>query len=52
MITPVGHVKSAAAEWTVGDGGPGPVTMQLRKALLDLQTGKAGDPHGWMHRLT
>ncbi len=52
IITPVGHVKSAAAEWSVGDGGPGPVTMQLRKALLDLQTGKAADPHGWMHRLT
>jgi branched-chain amino acid aminotransferase len=52
VITPVGHVKSATAEWTVGDGGPGPVTMQLRKALLDLQTGKAPDPHGWMHRLT
>jgi branched-chain amino acid aminotransferase len=52
VITPVGHVKSAAAEWTVGDGSPGPVTMRLRKALLDLQTGKTPDPHGWMHRLT
>ncbi|HEV2888565.1 MAG TPA: branched-chain amino acid aminotransferase [Jatrophihabitans sp.] len=51
-ITPVGHVKSAETEWAVGDGGAGPVTMRLRKALLDLQTGKAPDPHGWMHRLT
>jgi branched-chain amino acid aminotransferase len=51
VITPVGHVKSATAEWTVGDGNPGPVTMQLREALLDLQTGKAPDPHGWVHRL-
>ena len=52
VITPVGHVKSAETEWTVGDGGPGPVTMRLRKALLDLQTGKAADPHGWMQRLS
>jgi branched-chain amino acid aminotransferase len=52
VITPVGHVKSAETEWTVGDGGPGPVSMRLRKALLDIQTGQAPDPHGWMHRLT
>jgi branched-chain amino acid aminotransferase len=52
VITPVGHVKSAAGDWTVGDGRPGPITMQLRKALLALQTGRAADPHGWMHRLT
>ncbi len=52
VITPVGHVKSAETEWTVGDGSPGPVTMRLRKALLDLQTGQAADPHGWMHRLS
>ncbi|HEY0166352.1 MAG TPA: branched-chain amino acid aminotransferase [Jatrophihabitans sp.] len=52
VITPVGHVKSAESEWTVGDGGAGPVSMRLRKTLLDLQTGKAPDPHGWMHRLS
>ncbi len=51
VITPVGHVKSAAGNWTVGDGRPGPITMQLRKALLDLQTGRAPDPYGWMHQL-
>ena len=51
VITPVGQVKSAEHEWTVGTGEPGPVTMQLRQALLDVQTGAAADPHGWMHRL-
>jgi len=51
VITPVGQVKSAEHEWTVGDGGPGPVTMQLRKALLDIHTGATPDVHGWMHRL-
>lgn len=51
VITPVGSVKSARASWTVGDGQPGEVTMKLRKALLDIQTGAAPDPHGWLHRL-
>ncbi|OKI09163.1 branched chain amino acid aminotransferase [Streptomyces sp. CB02923] len=51
VITPVGSVKSEAASWTVGDGKPGEVTMQLRKALLDLQTGATPDTHGWMHPL-
>ena len=50
-ITPVGSVKSARANWTQGDGEPGEVTMKLREALLDLQTGQAPDPHGWMHQL-
>ncbi|WP_328309231.1 branched-chain amino acid aminotransferase [Streptomyces sp. NBC_00442] len=51
VITPVGLVKSARHNWTQGDGEPGEVTMKLRKALLDLQTGAAPDPHGWMHPL-
>ncbi len=51
VITPVGTVKSVSDEWTVGDGSPGPVTMQLRQKLLALQNGGEPDPHGWMHRL-
>ncbi len=51
VITPVGTVKSATASWTVGNGEPGPVATQLRAALLDLQTGTAPDPHGWVHTL-
>lgn len=47
VITPVGAVRSADGSWTIGDGSPGPVTQQLRDALLDLQTGAAADPHGW-----
>ncbi|MER7760943.1 branched-chain amino acid aminotransferase [Streptomyces sp. NPDC097619] len=50
-ITPVGSVKSHAASWTQGDGEPGEVTMKLRTALLDLQTGRTPDTHGWMHPL-
>lgn len=51
VITPVGSVKSTRANWTVGDGRPGEVTMRLRKALLDIQTGQSPDTHGWMHPL-
>jgi branched-chain amino acid aminotransferase len=51
VITPVGSVKSTRASWTVGSGESGEVTMRLRAALLDIQTGHAPDPHGWMHPL-
>ncbi|NJQ03002.1 branched-chain amino acid aminotransferase [Streptomyces zingiberis] len=51
VITPVGAVKSTRGNWTVGDGEPGPVTLELRKALLDIQTGAAPDVHGWMHQV-
>ncbi|MFD6967122.1 branched-chain amino acid aminotransferase [Streptomyces sp. NPDC059949] len=51
VITPVGSVKSTRANWTIGDGQPGEVTMELRKALLDIQTGAAPDTHGWMHQV-
>ncbi|MFI5762831.1 branched-chain amino acid aminotransferase [Streptomyces sp. NPDC051563] len=51
VITPVGSVKSERANWTQGTGEPGEVTMKLRKALLDLQTGHQADTHGWMHPL-
>ena len=51
VITPVGAVKSVSHEWTVGDGGTGPVTARLRQALLDIQTGVSTDVHGWVHPL-
>lgn len=51
VITPVGSVKSTRADWSVADGKSGEVTMKLRKALLDIQTGQSPDVHGWMHPL-
>ena len=51
VITPVGSVKSADHSWTVGDGEPGEVTMRLRHALLDVQTGRTPDVHGWLRTL-
>lgn len=49
VITPVGHVKSASGEWTQSNGESGEVTSMLRAALLDIQTGRSEDTHGWMH---
>jgi branched-chain amino acid aminotransferase len=51
VITPVGTVKRAGAEWKQTDGEPGKVTLELRQALLDIQRGVTEDRHGWMHLL-
>jgi branched-chain amino acid aminotransferase len=51
VITPVGTVKRAGAEWQQSGGEPGKVTLKLREALLDIQRGTTEDQHGWMHRL-
>ncbi|WP_380285301.1 branched-chain amino acid aminotransferase [Kitasatospora purpeofusca] len=51
VITPVGSVKSNGGDWSVGAGEPGPVTMELRRALLAIQGGQAPDTHGWLHRI-
>ena len=50
VITPVGAVKSERGSWIVGDGGPGDVSMRLRRALVDIQRGAAPDAHGWLRR--
>jgi branched-chain amino acid aminotransferase len=51
VITPVGAVKARTGDFTVGDGEPGPLTMQLREALLDIQHGRVADTHSWLHRV-
>ena len=51
VITPVGDVKSRQGAWTIGGGGSGPVTMRLRNALIDIQTGATPDDHNWLHTI-
>ena len=51
VITPVGRVKGKSAEWLVGDGVPGPVTMRLREELIGIQYGRLPDPFGWVHKV-
>lgn len=51
VVTPIGTVKGRQYNFTIGDGGPGPVTQRLKSALLDIQNGRAPDRHGWLNRL-
>ncbi|MFB9234218.1 branched-chain amino acid aminotransferase [Plantactinospora siamensis] len=51
VITPIGLVRTPDGEFTVGDGGSGPVTMELRQQLIDIQRGAAEDPFGWVRRI-
>lgn len=51
VITPIGEVFSNRTGWKIGDGHPGPVTQDLRSALLDIQTGVTSDTHGWLTTL-
>jgi branched-chain amino acid aminotransferase len=51
VITPVGEVKARTGDFVVGDGAPGPISMRLREALLDIQHGRVPDTHGWLHRV-
>jgi branched-chain amino acid aminotransferase len=52
VITPVGNVKSRTnGEFSVGAGTTGAVTLRLREALLDIQSGASPDRHNWMHTL-
>ena len=52
VITPVGSVKSrTSGAWEISGGGTGEVTMRLRQALLDIQTGAVEDRHNWLHAI-
>jgi len=49
VVTPVGRLKWRDGE--VGTDETGPVTSQVRRALVDIQYGRAEDTFGWMHRV-
>ncbi|MGH8870326.1 MAG: branched-chain amino acid aminotransferase [Actinomycetes bacterium] len=51
VITPLGRLAWHGGEMAIGSGETGPVTSELRAALLDIQYGRAPDPHGWMHKV-
>ena len=50
VVTPLGRLAWEGGELSMGTE-PGPVTQEIRSALLDVQYGRADDPHGWMHRV-
>lgn len=51
VITPVGTLKWAGGQ-VQGSTEAGPLTMQIRQALIDIQYGRSADTFGWMHRVT
>jgi branched-chain amino acid aminotransferase len=51
VITPVGKVQSATGSFTIGAGGAGQMTQQIRSKLVDIQCGIAADAHGWVQRI-
>jgi branched-chain amino acid aminotransferase len=52
VITPVGTVKSRTnGSFDVAGGKSGEITLALRNALLDIQSGAVADRHNWMHAL-
>jgi branched-chain amino acid aminotransferase len=51
VITPIGQVRFPDGEFTIADGNPGEVTTALRQRLVDIQRGRAADPHAWVHRV-
>jgi len=55
VVTPVGRLRWRGGEVDscLGHGGEaGPVTAAVRRALVDVQYGRAADQHGWMHAVT
>jgi branched-chain amino acid aminotransferase len=51
VVSAVGVAKSIHGTWQTGDGQPGPITNQIRAALLAIQHGTAEDKHGWNKRV-
>jgi branched-chain amino acid aminotransferase len=51
VVTPIGSVKAASGDFTIGSGGPGQTATALRDALVAIQTGAAADRHDWLDRL-
>ncbi len=51
VVTPVSRLAWDSGEVRLGDGEPGPVTLDIRRALVDLQYGRVADRYGWMHKI-
>lgn len=51
VVTPIGAMADPHGEFAIGTGGPGPVTLRIRQALVNIQRGVASDPHDWLVRI-
>ena len=51
VISPIGKVRATSGDFTINGGVAGPVAMGLRKQLIDIQYGRAPDPHNWIRKV-
>jgi branched-chain amino acid aminotransferase len=51
VVTPIGNVRGAGIDFTIGGQSIGPLTERLRTALVGIQRGEAPDPHGWVEEI-
>ena len=51
VISPIGKVRSASGDFSISGGAAGPVAMGMRKKLVDIQYGRAPDPHNWIQQV-
>ena len=52
VVTPVGTLRWQDGEVSgAATDEAGPLTLEIRRDLVDLQFGRAEDPFGWMHRV-
>ncbi|MDB5502677.1 MAG: branched chain amino acid aminotransferase [Tardiphaga sp.] len=51
VISPIGTVRSVSGDFVINGGAAGPVAMGLRKQLVDIQYGRAPDPHNWIRKV-
>ena len=50
VVTPINRFRSTTDDLQV-PGAPGRYTMEIRQQLLDIQSGRRDDSHGWMRRV-
>ncbi|MET0905422.1 MAG: branched-chain amino acid aminotransferase [Bradyrhizobiaceae bacterium] len=51
VISPIGKVRTTSGEFLINGGEAGKVAMGLRKQLVDIQYGRAPDPHNWIRKV-
>ena len=51
VISPIGRVCAASGDFLISGGAAGPVAMGLRKQLINIQYGRAADPHDWIRKV-
>jgi branched-chain amino acid aminotransferase len=51
VVSPIGEIKARDGGFTIGNGGGGPITDDLKAKLVGVQRGDAADDGGWVRRI-